>query len=107
MTRPGGLFFALGLLLIPTILGAAVIFNSFTKTYFRWIREHERQTAIIFIGICGHALLPFHCVLLLVGEGNGYYTSRDMLRFTVPLSALLVPVVLVLYLGWWQIIGLL
>lgn len=35
-----------------TILGAAVIFNSFTKTYFRWIREHERQTAIIFIGIC-------------------------------------------------------
>lgn len=35
-----------------TILGAAAIFLSFTKTYFRWIQEHERLTSIIFIGIC-------------------------------------------------------
>lgn len=35
-----------------TILGAALIFVSFTKTYFRWIREHERLTSIIFIAVC-------------------------------------------------------
>ena len=35
-----------------TILGAAAIFLSFTKTHFKWIAAHERQSAILFIGIC-------------------------------------------------------
>jgi len=35
-----------------TILGAAAIFLSFTKTYFPVIQKHERLTAIIFIGVC-------------------------------------------------------
>lgn len=62
---------------------------------------------IIFLGICGHSLLPFHYVLLLMGEGKGYFTGKDILRLTIPLSVLIVPVVLVLYMGWWRIIGLL
>ena len=62
---------------------------------------------IIFLGICGHSLLPFHYVLLLMGEGKGYFTGKDILRLTIPLSVLIVPVVLVLYMGWWQITGLL
>ena len=62
---------------------------------------------IIFLGICGHSLLPFHHVLLLMGEGKGHYTGKDLLRHTLPITILIVPVVLVLYLGWWRIIGLL
>lgn len=62
---------------------------------------------IIFLGICGHSLLPFHHVLLLMGEGKGHYTGKALLRLTLPITILIVPVVLVLYLGWWRIIGLL
>ena len=62
---------------------------------------------IIFLGICGHSLLPFHHVLLLMGEGRGYYTGKDLLRLTLLLTVLIFPVVLVLYMGWWQITGLL
>lgn len=35
-----------------TILGAAAIFLSFTRTHIKWIEEHQQITAILFIGIC-------------------------------------------------------
>ena len=62
---------------------------------------------LIYIGVCGHFLLPFHNVILLLGEGDGCYSSRYMLRFGIPLTGLTLLSGVFLYMGWWQISGLL
>ena len=71
------------------------------------VAQEEVLLFLIYLGVCGHFLLPFHHVLLLLGEGDGCYTSRHMTRFGVPLTALTLLCSLVLYLGWWKLAGLL
>lgn len=80
-----------------TILGAAAIFLSFTKTYFRWIQEHERLTAMIFIGVCtvvdvflgqpvnlvvaagsiNTLVLPFTMLVMLIASHNKRIMGED------------------------------
>ncbi len=60
----------------------------------------------IYLGVCGHFVLPFHHVLLLLGEGDGCYTSRHMIRFGLPLTLVTLLCGLFLYLGWWRVSGL-
>ncbi len=60
---------------------------------------------LILIAICGHFLLPFHHVILLLGEGSGYYTTKMLVRFGGALTVLLFVAVLCLYLPWWALIG--
>lgn len=62
---------------------------------------------LIYLGICGHFVLPFHHVLLLLGEGDGCYSSRQMIRFGLPLTLVTLFCGLFIYIGWWQLMGLL
>ena len=59
----------------------------------------------ILIGICGHFLLPFHHVILLLGEGSGHYNTKLLMRFGILLTLLLFVAMFVLYLPWWSLIG--
>lgn len=60
---------------------------------------------LIYISACGHYLLPFHSVLLLLGEGKGYFTNKEILRFGLPATVLLIGAVFLLYLPWWRLMG--
>ena len=53
-------------------------------------------------------LLPFHNMAILVGEGEdaGGYTSSDVFRFGLPLTALIFVVTLCVEVPWWKMIGL-
>jgi len=62
---------------------------------------------LIYIAVCGHFLLPFHHVVLLLGEGKGYYGSKHLARFGIPLTALMFLSALLLYMGWWSALSLL
>ncbi len=62
---------------------------------------------LIVFSICAHFLLPFHNVIIMVGEGRGCYDGKTMLRFTLPLTVLVVASAMALYLGWWRIAGFL
>lgn len=61
---------------------------------------------LIYISACGHYLLPFHSVLLLLGEGKSYFSSKEILRFGLPATLVLVGAVFLLYLPWWRLLGL-
>ena len=61
---------------------------------------------LIYLGICGHFLFPFHHVLLLLGEGDGCYTSLQTFRLGLPLTLVTLLCGMFLYLGWWRLIGL-
>jgi len=60
---------------------------------------------VILIAICGHFLLPFHHVILLLGEGVGHFSTKRLVRFGVLLTILLFVSVFCLYLPWWSLLG--
>lgn len=62
---------------------------------------------LIYIAICGHFILPFHHVMLLLGEGKGYYGTSHMVRLGIPLTVLILLCAILVYMGWWQLLGLL
>lgn len=62
---------------------------------------------LAYIAVSGHFILPFHHVTLLVGEGEGWFTARQVVRFGLPLTVLTLFTGLVLYLGWWRLLGIL
>lgn len=62
---------------------------------------------LIYIAVCGHFLLPFHHVVLLLGEGKGYYSVKHLSRFGIPLTILMTVLATVVYMGWWSLLHLL
>ncbi len=62
---------------------------------------------LIYIAVCGHYLLPFHHVILLLGEGNAYYSSKHLMRFGAVMTGVVMVCILILYITWWRLLGLL
>ena len=60
----------------------------------------------IFVAVCGQFILPFHHVVLLLGEGNGYYSLKDLSRLGIPHTVLTIAAIVLVYLPWWGILGL-
>jgi len=60
----------------------------------------------IYIVSSGHCLLPFHNVITMIGEGRGYFLSRDMTRYGAVMTAPILLMVLFVFYGWWRLIGL-
>ncbi|NCB63494.1 MAG: hypothetical protein EOM52_07745 [Clostridia bacterium] len=61
---------------------------------------------LIYIAVCGQFLLPFHHVILLLGEGKGCYSVKELLRMGLPHTVLTAFCALFLYLPWWRLLGL-
>jgi len=64
---------------------------------------------ITYTAVACHWLLPFHHMNVLVGlgEGNGGYSQREVLRLGVPMTAVVFVVVLAVEVPWWMWLGLL
>lgn len=61
---------------------------------------------LVYTAVAIHFLLPFHQVTVLLGVGpTGRYSGRETLRYGVPLT-LIVLLVLLLEVAWWQVTGL-
>ncbi|MDO4265049.1 MAG: anion permease [Eubacteriales bacterium] len=68
------------------------------------------QEVIVYIAIVSvsfHAVLPFHSVSLMIGSSDGYFPPGYVTRLGVPLTALVYLSVLLLFLPYWHLIGLL
>ncbi len=57
---------------------------------------------IIFVAICGHFILPFHNVILLLGNGNGYYDNPPVIKYGIILLPIMLIFALFVFLPWWQ-----
>jgi di/tricarboxylate transporter len=59
---------------------------------------------LIFIAVCGHFVLPFHNVLLLIGNGSGLYDAKPVVKYGLWLLPLMILTALLVYLPWWHLI---
>lgn len=63
-------------------------------------------TLLVYISLVPHHLLPFHCVGLAIGEGNGYFEKDLIWKFGLPMMGMIFIALLTLYLPWWRMLGL-
>ena len=57
------------------------------------------------IAVCSQFILPFHHVILLLGEGNRYYSTKELVKMGLPQTVVMFLVVFLFYLPWWRLIG--
>lgn len=57
------------------------------------------------IAVCSQFILPFHHVILLLGEGNRYYSTKELVKVGLPQTVVMFLVVFLFYLPWWRLIG--
>ena len=60
----------------------------------------------IYVSVCAHYILPFHNVVILLGNGKSFYNSKTVAKFGIPLTGALVILILGIYYPWWKFIGL-
>jgi len=63
---------------------------------------------LVYSSIALHYVFPFHHLNMLVGlgEDNGMYTDKDVIKLGIPLTAV-VFIIVILEIAWWNITGLL
>lgn len=63
---------------------------------------------LVYTAVNQHYLLPFHNLAILVGEGEqgGKYSSAEVFKLGVPLTALVFVVTVCVEIPWWKLIGL-
>ena len=59
---------------------------------------------IVFFVINCHYLLPFHHVLIMTGEGEGYYDSKTTLQYGIYLTLLMFVAVFAVVLPYWSLL---
>ena len=60
---------------------------------------------ILCITICSQFILSFHHVILLLGEGSGSFSTKELLQIALPHTALALIALFLLYLPWWCLTG--
>lgn len=59
-----------------------------------------------YVSVVVHSLLPFHSVAMMMGTARNYFTAKDVLRFGVPMLALMFVSIICVFLPWWQFVGI-
>ncbi|MGD9569264.1 MAG: SLC13 family permease [Sedimentibacter sp.] len=64
-------------------------------------------TLLVYTSIGIHYILPFHHLNILVGQGeeNGMYSQKEVMRLGIPLT-LIVFIIVIIEIPYWQILGL-
>lgn len=62
---------------------------------------------IVHMSYSVHYIVPFHNVLISIGEGNNYYKSRVVMRYGLAMTIFVFIGVILFYVPWWKFIGVL
>lgn len=93
------------------ILGSAVTTMSVVVPGLLIIASGQANTEILmfimYVMICSHFVLPFHNVILMIGNGNKHFGAELMLRYAPVLTGTVVFGIFAVYLNWWRLIGVL
>lgn len=66
----------------------------------------ELVVLLVLASAIFHFVLPYHHVTVMIGFGSGYYDTRHVVRFGLPLTFVVLASVFFLYLPWWRLTGL-
>lgn len=67
----------------------------------------EVLTLTAYMSLIPHHLLPFHCIGMAIGVGNGYFKADLIFKVGLVMMALIFAAIFGIYMPWWRIIGLL
>jgi len=59
----------------------------------------------IYIVCSAHCVLPHHQVITMIGEGKGYFQSKEMSRYGLLMTVPSILFILLAFYGWWYMIG--
>ncbi len=62
---------------------------------------------LVHISILTHFILPFHNIILVVGEGYGFFDSKAVVQFGFITTLITLIGILLFFLPWWRFIGVL
>lgn len=63
---------------------------------------------LVYTAVAIHYIFPFQQVTILLGQGEtGGYSTRDVVKYGVPLTLVTLIVLILVEITWWQMIGLL
>jgi di/tricarboxylate transporter len=62
---------------------------------------------IVYVAVCAHYLLPFHSVIILIGNGNKLFSSKTTMKYAPVLTIIVVFSIFFIYRTWWMLIGVL
>jgi di/tricarboxylate transporter len=63
---------------------------------------------LVYTAVAIHYVLPFQQVTILLGQGEvGGYGTREVLRYGLPLTLVVLAILILVEVTWWQIVGLL
>lgn len=69
------------------------------------IMQKELLLFTIFVSVCGHYFMPFHSVIIMIGNGNEYYSSKTVFKYGMALTLLMVIAVFCVFLPWWRFVA--
>lgn len=58
------------------------------------------------VSVCFHYLMPFHHVTIMLGYGGNYFENHHVIKFGVYLTGVTIVAVLLIYLPWWRLMGI-
>jgi len=59
-----------------------------------------------YIAVCAHFVLPFHQVIVLIGNGNKLYPNATTIKYAPMLTTLVIVSILFIYRTWWLFLRL-
>ena len=68
------------------------------------------STAVLLIcstSLASHYILPFHATSMMIGSSNDYFPASYVTRLGIVLMVIIVPLILFVYLPWWNMQGIL
>ena len=91
------------------ILGSSITTMSVIIPSLLIICEETVPTEILLFSIyiiaSAHCVLPFHNVVTMIGEGKGYFRSKEMFRYGLIMTIPTFLMVILAFYGWWSLIG--
>lgn len=97
-------------IILHTILGSNLTTMSLIVpgllTISKGIVEPVILVFILYISVSAHYLLPFHNVIILLGEGNNYYSSKTVTKYGLGLTFVIIFSIVGVYMTWWDFINI-
>jgi di/tricarboxylate transporter len=62
---------------------------------------------LVYTAVALHYVFPFHHVVILLGQGEtGGYSTRQVIKYGLPLTIVVLIIIVLVDVTWWKLIGL-
>jgi len=105
------LFIIVAVMVVHMILGSCLTTMSITipllTTMLSGVVSPLIVALIAYLTVSFHYVLPYHHLSVVIGIGEEFYSEAQLRKFGLVMTPLIFIIILLLYLPWWNLLGLL